>query len=376
MAAVSEDATAQPAEEAENPDCSVPEVVTKYTTAGDIANRCLAQVVAALVDGASVREICAMGDAAITEATAKVYKGKKVQKGIAFPTCISANNCCGHYSPLADDTSAQATLRNGDLVKVDMGVHIDGFIALAAHTHVVGGGAIDGRKADVIAACKAAGEVVIRSVRPGNKNHDVTALIEKTVAAFGCTPVEGVVSHQVSKAQIDGEKCIMNKLNPEKRIPEVTFEMNETYVIDMVVSTGEGKARDTDTNTTVFKRTPDASYQLKLQASRQLFHDIKEKHPDMPFSLRGFEGIRGARMGVGECCKHDLLQPYPVLYEREGEFVAQIKFTVLLLPAGPLRITNHPVQDVTTDKAIEDEALLALLATEVRKPKPAKKTKK
>lgn len=53
-------------------------------------------------------------------------KSKKIEKGIAFPTCISVNNVCGHYSPLKDESS---TLNNGDLAKIDLGVHIDGYIA-------------------------------------------------------------------------------------------------------------------------------------------------------------------------------------------------------------------------------------------------------
>ena len=42
-------------------------------------------------------------------------------------------------------------------------------------------------------------------------------------------------------------------------------------------------------------------------------------------------------MGVTECARHELLSAYPVLYEKDGEFVAQIKYTVLLMPNGPLR---------------------------------------
>ena len=60
---------------------------------------------------------------------------------------------------------------------------------------------------------------------------------------------------------------------------------------------------------------------------------------------RAFEEEGKARMGVLECANHRLLEPYPVLYEKDGEFVAQFKFTVLIMPTGPLRITqgaHHP----------------------------------
>ena len=51
----------------------------------------------------------------------------------------------------------------------DMGCHIDGFIALVAHTHVLQDGPVTGRKADVIAAANTAAEVALRLVRPGKK---------------------------------------------------------------------------------------------------------------------------------------------------------------------------------------------------------------
>ena len=52
--------------------------------------------------------------------------------GIAFPCCISVNNCICHYSPLSHDPDT--VLKEGDLAKIDMGAHIDGFIAVVAHT--------------------------------------------------------------------------------------------------------------------------------------------------------------------------------------------------------------------------------------------------
>lgn len=63
-----------------------------------------------------------------------------MEKGIAFPTCISINDVCGHYSPLisdANDKEAEAgLLKEGDVVKIDLGVHIDGYISLVGHTVV------------------------------------------------------------------------------------------------------------------------------------------------------------------------------------------------------------------------------------------------
>jgi len=64
-----------------------------------------------------------------------IYNKKKaIEKGLAFPVCISVNEICGHYSPMEEDS---IKLKNGDVVKIDVGIHIDGFIAMAAHTTVV-----------------------------------------------------------------------------------------------------------------------------------------------------------------------------------------------------------------------------------------------
>lgn len=67
--------------------------------------------------GMTVVQICELGDAAITQGANNTYKKlKEKEKGIAFPTCISVNNCVGHYSPLPDE--GDVTLQEGDLVKM------------------------------------------------------------------------------------------------------------------------------------------------------------------------------------------------------------------------------------------------------------------
>jgi methionine aminopeptidase len=71
-----------------------------------------------------------------------------LERGIAFPTCVSVNHIVGHYSPLADEST---TLKEGDVVKIICGSHIDGYAANTAVTIVVGD-KIEGRRADVILA--------------------------------------------------------------------------------------------------------------------------------------------------------------------------------------------------------------------------------
>jgi len=97
----------------------------------------------------------------------------------------------------------------------------------------------------------------------------------------------------------------------------------------------------------------------------------------MPFTLRSFEDEKKARMGVVECVNHKLIEPFTVLYEKEGEYVAQFKFTVLLMPSGSHKITSGPIDlDLyETTLGVEDESLKTLLNRSVA-PKSQRKKKK
>merc|ERR1711936_1316483 len=136
----------------------------------EIVNKVLKELVSACTASASVRDLCVLGDNRLTEETSKAFKkDKKLTKGIAFPTCISVNNCICHFSPLVSE--ADVVLADGDVVKIDMGAHIDGFIAVVAHTVVVGASAsnpVTGKKADVLLAAQLCSEAALRLVKPGN----------------------------------------------------------------------------------------------------------------------------------------------------------------------------------------------------------------
>ena len=59
------------------------------------------------VEGADIFEVCQAVDAFIEEELSKVFsnkKSKKLERGIAFPCCISVNEVCGHFSPLKEDS--------------------------------------------------------------------------------------------------------------------------------------------------------------------------------------------------------------------------------------------------------------------------------
>jgi methionine aminopeptidase len=129
-----------------------------------------------------------------------------------------------------------------------LGCHIDGYVAQVAHTIVIGANAADkkvkGKKADAILAARNCYEAAIRLVKEGNLNNQVTKAIEQISGIYKTNPLEGVLSHRVKKHMIDGDDVIINKETPEQKVIEHKFEKNEVYVIDILVSTGEGKPKD------------------------------------------------------------------------------------------------------------------------------------
>lgn len=357
-------------------------VVTKYKMSGDIANQALRLVVESAKPGVSVLGLCEKGDAFIMAETGKVFKKEKdMKKGIAFPTSVSVNNCVCHFSPLKSDPDYK--LKDGDLVKIDLGVHVDGFIANVAHSFVVGASKekpITGRKADVIQAAHLCAEAALRLVKPGNQNTQVTEAWSKIAQSFKCSPIEGMLSHQLKQHVIDGEKTIIQNPTDQQRKDheKAEFEVHEVYAVDVLVSTGEGKAKDGGLRTTIYKRDTSKQYGLKMKTSRFFLSEVERRFDAMPFTLRALEDEAKARLGLVECAKHELLQPFSVLHDKEGEFVAQFKFTVLLMANGSHRITSGPFDPelYKSDHEVQDPQLKTLLQSSASRKTQKKKKKK
>lgn len=354
-------------------------VVTKYKVASEIVNKALKAVVDKTQEGVTLMELCELGDNIIINETNNVFKKEKeMRRGIAFPTCISINNCICHYSPLKSDPELKLT--KGDLIKIDMGGHIDGYIAVVAHSLVVGASKeepITGIKADVIHAAYQAAQVALRLVVPGGENEAVTDAVQKVSESYKCKPISGMLSYELKQFRIDGDKSIIqNPTEAQKKSHEkCEFEVNEVYAIDVLVSTGDGKGRELDTRSTIYKKTEEV-YQLKMKASRAVLSDVEKKFGPMPFTLRYFDDEVKAKMGLKECVNHKLIEPFPVLHEKDGELVAQFKFTVLLMPTRSHKITGLPIDmDMyKTEYKIEDESILKLM--QGSNPTAQKKKKK
>jgi len=204
-------------------------------------------------------------------------------------------------------------------------------------------------------------------------------MIDKIANAYHCRPVEGMISYQMTRGIIDGEKRIYQ--NPTESQRRDTYEkhefaLHEVYAVDVLISSGDGKPRESDLRTTVYKKK-DLIYQLRMKSSRVFLSEVEKRFSLMPFTLRHFEDEKRARMGVIECAKHDLVEPYPVYHDKDGEFVAEFKFTLLLMPNGQLKITGFPLDPdhYESEYKIQDQDIKQLLTSTVKRQQKKKKKK-
>lgn len=365
------------------------DVMDKYKAAGANADQAMGVLRKAAFSGMSVRTMCQLGDAMVEKASTAVYSkaktdtGEKMEKGVAFPTCVCINNCASHFCPVETDVEAGVELSAGDVITVQVGAHIDGYSALASQTMVVRekkedeeAPVLGGRKADVIVAAYTAAQAALRLMRPGKSNEEVSELIEKVSKIYGVEALEGVLSHQMKRYVIDGSKVIVNRQTLESRADRWEFEAHEVYNVDVVMSTGEGKAIERDTRETIYKRQVDVDYKLKMKTSRQVLSEINKSYPTMPFTLRALSDPKRSRMAMTEMRKHELVIPYPVLYEKDGAVVARCSLTVLIMPTQTMVITKSEMPKVECKIEMKDEGIAGLMAMSMDKKKKKKKKRK
>ncbi|KAI0737084.1 peptidase M24, structural domain-containing protein [Daedaleopsis nitida] len=300
------------------------------------------------VEGAKVLDLCVEGDKLLGRTGAVYNKASRVSRSarcvapplrIAFPTCVSVNNAVAHFSPLESDPTSGQTLAKGDVVKLHLGAHIDGFPAVSAETLVVG------RR---------------------EQNWTVTDAVNKVAAAFGCKASRvRMLSCQQAQNVIDGKKRII--LNPseeqKKGFEAVTFAENEVWGIDILITSAEdGKARMEESRTSVYQKESSVTYQLKMKTSRAVFSEVQKKAGAFPFNIRWLEDEKRARLGLQEAVQHGSFTPANTL-------VAAFHFTIALLPV----VLWYKPELVKSEKSLEDPELQELLTKPLRENKKAKK---
>ncbi|CCF47556.1 curved DNA-binding protein, partial [Colletotrichum higginsianum] len=211
-----------------------PDTLTKYKTAAQISEKVLAAVAELIVPGEKIVAICEKGDKLIEEELAKVYRGKKVNKGFSHPTTVSPASFVTPYTPLTtDEAEANAEIKEGEPIKIQLGAQIDGFGSIVCDTVIAAnkdksGEEITGRSADLILANYYANELLLRLMIPPGllasgtdeekakaasakapTQQKITSLLEKVVKSYDCNLVESTTSWLFERNEIEGKKKIV-----------------------------------------------------------------------------------------------------------------------------------------------------------------------
>lgn len=367
-----------------------PLVADKYRAAAAACNAALQKVVAAARPGAAVLALAKLGDAEVAEQLKDVYAAKKpaVPKGLSFPCCVCVNRCVGHYSPPEDDASPPLAV--GDSVKLEIGAHVDGYCAVAAHTLVVlddaAGEVPGGLIADAIACAAATAQVLPRMLRAGTKNEEIMEATAQVATDFGLTVVQGTASTELGRYCYDGpegavhyDKVGMSK--PTKR--EGTVDEFSVWSLEMCVAAGGQKTLSPELGQlqarkpTIGKRRQDAVPHggIRLAAAREVLKDSQERFGDLPFSLRNLEPKVGAC--VRELFNHGAMLPFPVLETvQPNEVVARFKITAMVTPTAVTLLTGLPAQRCVTEGKVTDPKMKEIAARALPAPKKRQRKKK
>ncbi|KAJ2520020.1 hypothetical protein GGI11_002409 [Coemansia sp. RSA 2049] len=358
---------------------------TKYYSSSAIVSEVLALVQGVAVPGMSVGALCSYGDALVEAYTQSVHrKEQTIERGVSVPTTVSVNRIIQNHSPAPND---DYVLSEGDVVKIEIGAHIDGFVASAAHTVVatsVPSATVTDRRADVISAAYYAGEVAARMLRPGQSPRSLVKAVGLVASGFGCTVAEDTYTCQIDRFVLAGQTTFATRFNPDLFAPDVTFETGEVYTVDCTLSTGDGVARASDHDPSIYQRDVNRQYSLKLRTSRALFSEVCRTRSVFPFLMRSVAGDNQTlRAGVSECVRSQLLVPFAVTVDKSAGdvFVAQFKLTVLCNYTGPVRLTRQPqMPSVRSTTAIPPESeigqILALDCAQAELPElPRLKTR-
>lgn len=353
------------------------------------------------MDGAKIVEICQRGDKLLEEEVAKVYKGKKISKGIAHPTTVSPATFVTPYTPLVSDAEeAETTLKAGEPAKIQLGAQIDGFGTIVCDTVLVppkGGtdAPITGRAADLLTATYYANEVLLRTMLPPGllasgtdeekkkaqaqkpySQSKITQLLEKVVKSYDCNLVENTTIWLFDRNDIESKKKII--LAPGEGVKgEGLPEVGEVWGVEMGVSVGTGKVKTLPNRATLHRRTT-TTYGLKRPSSRATLSEVQKKFGTFPFSLRQLEDERAGKVGIVECVRGGVVRAYEVIGSTDSEPVSRLFTTIAVTKNGVQRLAGPPALDlskVKSDKKITDEELLKLLDLPLAKPVGDKKKK-
>ncbi|MBI1972661.1 type II methionyl aminopeptidase [Candidatus Woesearchaeota archaeon] len=232
----------------------------------------------------------------------------------AFPVDVSLNTMAAHYAPFVDDP---IVLQKGDLVKLDLGTHIDGYVTDTAVTIEVESEKYKKMREAVHAAVEAA----IAVVKPGVKVCQIGAAIENAIEPYGYNPIRNLCGHGVGAWEVHTKPTIPNYDNGD----QTTLTKGQRIAIEPFVTDGEGFIKD---------GKPSGIYALvnpkpvRLDGARKMIQHILKEWKTLPFTVRWVKHIPNYQFLLNYLEKEGVLMQYGQLPERSGGMVTQEEHTL------------------------------------------------
>lgn len=286
------------------------QVLEKYKKAGKINRECLELGKSSIKPGIKIIDVV------------KQIEEKILKRGgeFAFPVNVSFNEIAAHDTADINDIRV---FKEGDLVKLDVGVQIDGYIADAAVTV-----SLDSGKEELYKTAKKALNEGLKMMKPGSRIPDVSQTIEQTIRSAGFNPIINLTGHGLDQYE----------LHSRVEFPNVRTEMDyvlkegDVFALEPFVTDGSGKVTDTD-KTLIYMFVSDRP--TRFPESRKILEMARDDFHGMPFTKRWVaQKIRISpvklRLVLRQLEQNNSLYAYPALKEISGSYVAQAENTVIV----------------------------------------------
>ncbi len=283
------------------------EVLKKYIEAGKIAKSVLdyAEKLVLKEKCLSVLELAEKIEAKIFELGAEP----------AFPVNISINEIAAHFTPELHDK--ELVIKETDYVKIDVGVHIQGYIADTARTIRIAG------EDELIICAREMLEEALKIARPGVEVSEIGKAISEVAESYGLKPIRNLTGHGLERY----------KLHTGISIPNVPFgkgvlEEDKAYAIEPFCTNGYGAIKDSD-RATIFMVLEDRP--LRNPAARKVL-DLTRKYNGLPFAKRWLQKQipqTTLELALKQLVEAKVIHAFYILKEVAHGNVAQFEHTVV-----------------------------------------------
>jgi len=244
---------------------------------------------------------------------------------IGFPTNVCINEVAAHYTSPPNDESV---ISEGDIVKIDIGVSVEGYVADGAFTVSFNQ---DPTTENLITAVETAVLKGLSIIKPGVKTGEVGKVTSKIIKGFGYRPIKDLHGHSLEKWQLHGFKGIPNV---EISSGDV-FEEGEVFALECFASTGLGNIHngticniyEYDLNT---ERVP-----IRGKITRRVIGWIAKNKKTLPFSTRELlKEFRTGKFAINELTTVGKLHKHHEIREEKGTYVSQYEKTFIVTEKG------------------------------------------